>query len=60
MPENEILEKDEALKISGAHLFDPRGHGHAMKEWVQIPLEQASEWDKFAKMAYANALIDEE
>ena len=24
----------EALDIEGAHLFDPRGKGHPMKEWV--------------------------
>ena len=51
---------DEALKMPGAHLFDPRGQGHPMKEWVQIPLAQASAWDKFSEMAYTNALIAEE
>jgi hypothetical protein len=40
------------LKVAGAHLFDPRGRGNPMKEWVQIPAEQSSEWDKFAKLAY--------
>ena len=26
----------EALEIEGAHLFDPRGKGQPMKEWVFI------------------------
>ncbi len=42
----------EALKIAGAHLFDPRGQGNPMKEWVQIPAAQASVWSRFAKMAF--------
>ena len=42
----------EALQIPGAHLFDPRGKGAAMKEWVQIPKSQASRWGQYAKRAY--------
>lgn len=41
----------EALQVEGAHLFDPRGKGHPMKEWVQIPAAQSSTWNRFAKQA---------
>jgi hypothetical protein len=42
----------EALQIKGAHLFDPRGKGHPMREWVQIPAAQSSNWGRFAELAY--------
>jgi len=42
----------EALQIEGAHLFDPRGKGHPMREWVQIPAAQSSHWGRFAELAY--------
>jgi hypothetical protein len=41
----------EALQIPGAHLFDPRGKGSPMKEWVQIPASRSSEWPRFADLA---------
>ena len=41
----------EALSLDGAHLFDPSGKGRAMKEWVQVPFEYASQWPKFAEQA---------
>ncbi len=41
----------EALQVGGAHLFDPRGQGQPMKEWVQIPAAQSSTWSHFAKLA---------
>jgi hypothetical protein len=41
----------EALQVKGAHLFDPRGKGHPMKEWVQIPAAQSSTWSHFARLA---------
>ena len=41
----------EALQVEGAHLFDPRGQGHPLKEWVQIPAAQSSTWDRFARLA---------
>jgi hypothetical protein len=41
----------EALQVEGAHLFDPRGKGHAMKAWVQIPAAQSSTWHHFARLA---------
>jgi hypothetical protein len=41
----------EALQVAGAHLFDPRGKGHPMKAWVQIPVAQSSTWSRFARLA---------
>jgi hypothetical protein len=41
----------EALQITGAHLFDPRGNGSPMKEWVQIPASESSGWPRFADLA---------
>jgi hypothetical protein len=41
----------QALQVEGAHLFDPRGQGHPMKEWVQIPAAQSSIWSHFARLA---------
>ncbi len=42
----------DAMQVAGAHLFDPRGRGNPMKEWVQIPAAQAAAWGRFAKLAY--------
>ncbi len=42
-----------ALKLKGAHLFDPSGMGRPMKEWVQIPAVHGSKWTKFARAALA-------
>jgi hypothetical protein len=41
----------DALRIEGAHLFDPRGKGHPMKEWVQVPVAQAARWNHLARLA---------
>jgi hypothetical protein len=41
----------EALRVEGARLFDPRGKGHPMKEWVQIPAAQSSMWSRSAGLA---------
>ena len=41
----------EALEIEGAHPFDPRGQGHPMKEWVQVPAAQSPTWNRFARLA---------
>ena len=41
----------EALQIKGARLFDPRGKGHPLKEWVRVPAAQSSTWGRFAQLA---------
>jgi hypothetical protein len=41
-----------ALKLDGAHLWDPRGKGHPMREWVQVPAGYSSTYDGFARAAY--------
>ena len=42
----------EALQLEGASLWDPRGKGHPMKEWVQIPAAHSSTWSRFASSAH--------
>jgi TfoX/Sxy family transcriptional regulator of competence genes len=41
-----------ALALPGADLFEPM-EGRPMKAWVQVPTEQAAEWDDLAEHAYA-------
>jgi hypothetical protein len=41
----------EALQVEGARLFDPRGKGHPLKEWVRVPAAQSSTWGRFAQLA---------
>lgn len=43
----------KALQVDGAHLFDPRGRGAVMREWVHIPVAQQSTWLPFAMLACA-------
>lgn len=43
----------EALRLKGAHLFDPSGQGRPFKEWVVIPAEHADEWPRFAERSLA-------
>src|SRR5438093_12043005 len=35
----------EALGLPGARVFDPSGMGRAMKEWVEVPVSAAEEWE---------------
>ena len=43
-----VAERERALAMSGAHLFDPGNMGRAMKEWVVVPVEHAREWSELA------------
>lgn len=43
----------EALELYGAHLFDPRGVGQAMRQWVQVPCVQPGTWSELAIKACA-------
>jgi hypothetical protein len=40
----------EALKLAGAHLFDPMG-GRPMKEWVVVGPAHAARWLALARDA---------
>ena len=42
----------EALRLEGAHRWDPRGKGHPMREWIQVPAAHSSTWGGFAREAY--------
>jgi hypothetical protein len=44
-------ERDEALALGGAHLFDPSGKGRPFKEWVAVPAAHAAEWPRLAEAA---------
>lgn len=45
-------ERDRALALDGAHLFDPSGGRRApMKEWVVVPAAHAADWAKLAAQA---------
>ncbi len=46
-----VPQHTEALALSEAHLFDPSGRGHPMKEWVKVPAEHASKWLELARAA---------
>ncbi|MEX2137613.1 MAG: hypothetical protein WEB29_11790 [Chloroflexota bacterium] len=43
----------DALRIEGAHQFDPSGLGRPMKSWVVVPLAQSAEWERLAQLALA-------
>jgi len=43
----------QALALPGALLFDPSGKGRAMREWVQLPVQHAADWDIMAASACA-------
>jgi len=42
----------EALKLDGAHVWDPNAVRSPRTEWVQIPSQHASSWERYAKLAY--------
>ncbi len=44
----------EALRLDGAHLFDPSGLGRPMKAWAVVPVAHASEWERLAQLAVAS------
>jgi hypothetical protein len=46
--------KDQAraLELDGAHLWDPRGKGHPMREWVQVPTLHEQEYRRLGEAAY--------
>jgi hypothetical protein len=41
----------DALRVNGAVLSDPSGRGRPMKEWVEIPPDESTQWEKYAQLA---------
>jgi hypothetical protein len=45
-------QREAALALKGAHLFDPSGgRRKPMQEWVVVPLAHAQQWAKLAQQA---------
>jgi hypothetical protein len=45
-------QREAALGLKGAHLFDPSGgRRKPMQEWVVVPVAHARQWVKLAKQA---------
>ena len=44
-------QRDAALALEGAELFDPSGRGRPFKEWVEVPPAHADRWPEFAEAA---------
>src|SRR2546430_16631526 len=47
-------EREAAIALDGAHLFDPSERGRPMKEWVVVPPAHAGEWPRLAELALAS------
>lgn len=48
-----------ALALPGARLFDPRGKGQAMKEWVHVDPADDKVLQDLARDAYAYAVVEQ-
>jgi hypothetical protein len=44
-------QREEALALDGARLFDPGERGRPMKEWVAVPPAHEREWPRLADQA---------
>jgi hypothetical protein len=44
-------ERDEALALDGAELFDPGERGRPMREWVAVPAAHEAKWPGLADTA---------
>lgn len=44
-------EREAALALDGAHLFDPGERGRPMKEWVSVPPAHEQQWPHLAERA---------
>jgi hypothetical protein len=43
----------EAMALEGAEPFDPSGKGRPFKDWVALPVAQASQWGRMAEAGLA-------
>ena len=46
-------ERDAALALPGAEIFDPSGR-RPMRQWVAVPVEHAKEWPRLTERALAS------
>jgi hypothetical protein len=44
-------EREQALALDGAELFDPGGRGRLMREWVAVPVAHGAKWAELADSA---------
>jgi hypothetical protein len=44
-------DQKEAMKLSGAKVFDPSGKGRAMKGWIQLSDKHSAKWKALAVKA---------
>jgi hypothetical protein len=44
-------EREKALALQGALLFEPMGKGKVMREWVDVPVAHQSKWAELADTA---------
>ena len=44
-------QRERALALDGAHLFDPGERGAPMKEWVVVPAAHEAQWAALAEQA---------
>jgi TfoX/Sxy family transcriptional regulator of competence genes len=47
----DAAEREEALELDGAALFDPGERGRPFKEWVAVPSSHADRWPELAEKA---------
>jgi len=47
----DTTEREAALALDGARLFDPGERGRPMKEWVVVPERHAKRWPQLADQA---------
>jgi hypothetical protein len=44
-------ERERALALEGAELFDPSRQGRVMRQWVAVPLAHAAKWEELVDTA---------
>lgn len=44
-------EREQALALDGAELFDPGERGRPMREWVAVPIAHGAKWAELADTA---------